>query len=47
MSATCLPDEIREYRGTLTGAGKEQPLPGTAAWRKIWRLFEEMKNGVI
>ena len=27
MSATSLPEEIREYRGTLTEPGKEQPLP--------------------
>ncbi len=37
-------DEIREYRGTLTEAGKEDPYSGRSIEENL-RLFEEMKAG--
>ncbi|MBR3039973.1 MAG: glutamine--tRNA ligase/YqeY domain fusion protein [Lachnospiraceae bacterium] len=39
-------DEIREYRGTLTEAGKEDPYAGRSIEENL-ALFEEMKSGVI
>ena len=38
-------EQIREYRGTLTEPGKEQPIPQTAAWKKIWSCLKNMKDG--
>ncbi len=38
-------EQIREYRGTLTQAGKEDPSAGRSVEENL-RLFEEMKNGV-
>ena len=38
-------DQIREYRGTLTEPGKEQPVSVTAVLKRISQLFEDMKNG--
>ena len=37
-------DQIREYRGTLTEPGKEDPA-STRSIEENLRLFEEMKNG--
>ena len=37
-------EEIREYRGTLTEAGKEDPSVGRSVEENL-RLFEEMKEG--
>ena len=37
-------DEIREYRGTLTEAGKEDPYAGRSVEENL-KLFEEMKDG--
>ena len=37
-------EEIREYRGTLTEAGKEDPSAGRSVEENL-RLFEEMKAG--
>ena len=37
-------EEIREYRGTLTEAGKEDPSVGRGVEENL-RLFEEMKEG--
>lgn len=37
-------EEIREYRGTLTEAGKEDPSAGRSVEENL-RLFEEMKEG--
>ncbi len=28
------PEQMREYRGTLTQAGQEQPVSRASAWRK-------------
>ncbi len=39
-------DEIREYRGTLTEAGKEDPYSKRSIEENL-ALFEEMKSGVI
>ena len=39
-------DEIREYRGSLTEAGKEDPYSGRSIEENL-ALFEEMKSGVI
>ncbi len=39
-------DEIREYRGTLTEPGKEDPYAGRSIEENL-ALFEEMKSGVI
>ena len=39
-------DEIREYRGTLTEAGKEDPYSMRSIEENL-ALFEEMKSGVI
>ena len=39
-------DEIREYRGTLTEAGKEDPYAKRNIEENL-ALFEEMKSGVI
>ena len=39
-------DEIREYRGTLTEAGKEDPYAKRSIEENL-ALFEEMKSGVI
>ena len=38
-------DEIKEYRGTLTEAGREDPCRDRSVEENL-RLFEEMKNGV-
>ena len=38
-------DEIREYRGTLTEPGKEDPSAGRGVEENL-ALFENMKNGV-
>ena len=38
------PDEIREYRGTLTEPGKNSPYRDRSVEENL-RLFEEMKNG--
>ena len=38
------PDEIREYRGTLTEPGKDDPNRGRPVEENL-RLFEEMKSG--
>ena len=37
-------DEIREYRGTLTEPGKEDPSVGRSVEENL-ALFEDMKNG--
>ncbi len=37
-------DEIREYRGTLTEPGKEDPASGRSVEENL-ALFEDMKNG--
>lgn len=37
-------DEIREYRGTLTEAGKEDPYAGRSVEENL-KLFEEMRDG--
>ncbi len=39
-----LPDEIREYRGTLTEPGKESPYRNRSAEENL-QLFTQMKNG--
>ena len=39
------PEEIREYRGTLTEPGKNSPYRDRSIEENL-RLFEEMKNGV-
>ncbi|HVJ64322.1 MAG TPA: glutamine--tRNA ligase/YqeY domain fusion protein [Bdellovibrionota bacterium] len=38
------PDQIREYRGTLTAPGRDSPYRGRSAEESL-KLFEEMKNG--
>lgn len=38
------PDEIREYRGTLTEAGKDSPYRNRSTEENL-ELFENMKNG--
>lgn len=38
------PEEMREYRGTLTEAGKESPYRNRTAEENL-ELFEKMKNG--
>ena len=38
------PDEIREYRGTLTEVGKEDPYSKRSVEENL-DLFERMKNG--
>ncbi len=38
------PDQIREYRGTLTEPGKESPYRGRSIEENL-ELFEKMKNG--
>lgn len=38
------PEEMREYRGTLTEAGKESPYRNRSAEENL-ALFEKMKNG--
>lgn len=38
-------DQIREYRGTLTEPGKEDPASGRSVEENL-ELFENMKNGV-
>ena len=38
------PEEIREYRGTLTEPGKESPYRNRSVEENL-ELFEEMKNG--
>lgn len=38
------PDEMREYRGTLTQPGKESPYRGRSVEENL-RLFEEMRAG--
>ncbi|MCM1467268.1 MAG: glutamine--tRNA ligase/YqeY domain fusion protein [Alistipes sp.] len=39
------PDEIREYRGTLTEPGRESPYRGRSVEENL-ELFENMKNGM-
>ena len=39
------PDEIREYRGTLTEPGKDSPYRDRSVEENL-KLFEDMKNGV-
>ena len=39
------PDEIREYRGTLTEPGKDSPYRNRSIEENL-KLFEDMKNGV-
>ena len=39
-------DEIREYRGTLTEPGKEDPA-GSRSVEENLALFEDMKNGIF
>ncbi|MCC8081267.1 MAG: glutamine--tRNA ligase/YqeY domain fusion protein [Lachnospiraceae bacterium] len=39
------PEEIREYRGTLTEPGKDSPYRGRSVEENL-KLFEDMKNGV-
>ena len=39
------PDEIREYRGTLTEPGKDSPYRNRSVEENL-KLFEDMKNGV-
>ncbi len=39
------PEEIKEYRGTLTASGKESPYRDRSIEENL-KLFEEMKNGV-
>ncbi|MCD8133826.1 MAG: glutamine--tRNA ligase/YqeY domain fusion protein [Clostridiales bacterium] len=39
------PEEIREYRGTLTEPGKDSPYRGRSVEENL-KLFENMKNGV-
>lgn len=39
-------DEIREYRGTLTEPGKEDPYSGRSVEENL-ALFEDMKNGKV
>ncbi|MBR6094854.1 MAG: glutamine--tRNA ligase/YqeY domain fusion protein [Lachnospiraceae bacterium] len=39
-------DEIREYRGTLTEAGKEDPYASRSIEENL-ALFEEMKSGAV
>ena len=38
------PEEIREYRGTLTEPGKNSPYRDRSVEENL-KLFEEMKNG--
>jgi len=38
------PDQIREYRGTLTAPGRDSPYRGRSADENL-KLFEEMKSG--
>ena len=45
MCVTLSPEQIREYRGTLTEPGKEQPVQRQKRLKKILDLFERMKNG--
>lgn len=40
------PDEMREYRGTLTEAGKESPYRNRSVEENL-ALFEKMKNGEL
>ncbi|MCB1615292.1 MAG: glutamine--tRNA ligase/YqeY domain fusion protein [Pseudomonadales bacterium] len=40
------PDEAREYRGTLTEAGKDSPYRNRSVEENL-RLFEQMKNGEL
>ena len=44
MCADLTADEIREYRGTLTEPGKEDPSVGRSVEENL-ALFEDMKNG--
>ncbi|MCQ2518420.1 MAG: glutamine--tRNA ligase/YqeY domain fusion protein [Lachnospiraceae bacterium] len=39
-------DQIKEYRGTLTEPGKEDPSKGRSIEENL-KLFEDMKNGVF
>lgn len=39
------PEEIREYRGTLTEPGKDSPYRDRTVEENL-ELFENMKNGV-
>ena len=43
-SATLSPEEIREYRGTLTEPGKNSPYRDRSVEENL-ELFENMKNG--
>ena len=38
-------EEIREYRGTLNGAGQRKSVPEPYCRRESSALFEEMKEG--
>ena len=38
------PEQIREYRGTLTEPGKEDPNTGRSVEENL-QLFEDMRNG--
>ena len=40
------PEQIREYRGTLTEPGKESPYRNRSVEENL-ELFENMKNGVV
>ena len=44
MCASCAPEEVREYRGTLTKPGKNSPYRDRPVEESL-RLFEEMKAG--
>ena len=40
-------EEIREYRGTLTEPGKDEPVPCNRSVEENLELFENMKNGIV
>lgn len=40
------PDEVKEYRGTLTGPGKNSPFRNRSVEENL-ELFEKMKNGAF
>ena len=44
--STLTPEEIREYRGTLTEAGKEDPGRERSVQENL-RMFEEMRSGSV
>ncbi len=45
MFVDLTPEQIREYRGTLTQPGKESPYRNRSVEENL-ELFENMKNGV-